>query len=390
MNATQNPVSRMVMAVDLLASAASAARGDEVLYQKALRSVTYVVNRDGTCAGSGTLVDARRRWVVTNHHVVAGARGTVQVHFPVLRDGLPVQDVNFYAQRPAIAGRILLSDPTRDVAVVELESLPAGAAAMPLAERSPMPGSRVHLVGNGVAVGAAFAYEEGRIRAVSRRRFVMTNGQQLDALMVTSDLPINPGDSGSALFNDRGEVVAVVHSGGPTAGQLVTNATDVTEVRAALAPLEARRGDGRDDLLARNPVDDAPAGPARGVGDGEVLRRLVAEAPARQAAIREGVTSRSGVLRLRTLAEHFGHCGRDEQLAIRALFFAGDERTRGFAREQLRHAQRGLVSEMASLSKQLRTATASEQATIRQRVVGLARNAVEIGDALTVADQLGR
>jgi S1-C subfamily serine protease len=58
------------------------------------------------------------------------------------------------------------------------------------------------------------------------------SGQQftINCRIVETDSPINPGDSGGPVVNDRGEVIAVV-SGWDTRVRNVTWTIDVSEVR---------------------------------------------------------------------------------------------------------------------------------------------------------------
>jgi tetratricopeptide (TPR) repeat protein len=183
---------------------------------KALKGAVFIRGSSdkGSWTGSGFLVDTARRLIVTNHHVTNN-QPTVLVYFPAYRDGELVREKTYYRTTDrAIRGRVLDSDATRDLAVVQLDSLPEGVEALPLAEESPGDAERVHLVGNPGASQAMWAYSTGHVRAVYRaKRYFAARGilpeMTIHAYVVESDMPMNGGDSGAPVLNDRGEVVAV-------------------------------------------------------------------------------------------------------------------------------------------------------------------------------------
>ncbi|WP_146575457.1 trypsin-like serine protease, partial [Botrimarina hoheduenensis] len=73
------------------------------------------------------------------------------------------------------------------------------------------------------------------------------DGQQVQARVLQTTSPINPGDSGGPIVNNNGELVGI-NSSGNTKARLVSYAIDIREVRAFLT---AYAGEG-------NPTDDAP------------------------------------------------------------------------------------------------------------------------------------
>jgi S1-C subfamily serine protease len=261
---------------------AGAARANPEAYERALRSTAWVLSpinepepekrpapsdlppgkpaskgaqfsraEKGTrvSSGSGVLVDARRRLVLTNFHVVE-KRPTAILFFPQTRADEVVTDPEVYfdnLNRVAVRGRVLVSDPERDLAVIQLERLPAGARALPISRRAPSPGEAIHAVGNsgvqfvaGKPQGTLWRYSKGEVRQVYRKKFKTGNGKGLEfevnARVVESQIPSNQGDSGGPVVNDRGELVAVTQSGS-NSQQLVSFAIDVAEARAVLANL---------------------------------------------------------------------------------------------------------------------------------------------------------
>src|SRR5262249_44524466 len=134
-----------------------------------------------------------------------------------------------YRNAPRVRGSVLDVDPRRDLALVELESLPAGVTALPLAKEPPGPGDLVHSVGNPTSSDALWVYTSGTVRQVYHKKFTV-EGRTIDARVVETQSPINPGDSGGPVVNDQGEVVAVTAATN-RAAQLVSVCIEVGEVR---------------------------------------------------------------------------------------------------------------------------------------------------------------
>jgi tetratricopeptide (TPR) repeat protein len=201
------------------------------LYQRTLSGTAWVlIPRGGqNAAASGWVLDVPRRLLVTNYHVV-GNSDSVLVVFPKYEGGQLVAEksANLDSGR-RIRGTVLDSDPKRDLALIELESLPAGVTALKLAEASASPGDRVHSVGNPSTSDALWIYTSGTVRQVYRKRSRI-DGQPLDARIVETQAPINPGDSGGPVVNDDGELVGVTSAMNLSA-QLVSICIDVSEVR---------------------------------------------------------------------------------------------------------------------------------------------------------------
>ncbi len=136
--------------------------------------------------GSGVVVDARRGYVITNHHVVEGA-DTITV---TLRDGRQLQ------------AKLIGSDLATDVAVIQVPA--DNLIALPLANSDTLRvGDYVVAIGNPFGLGQTVT--SGIVSALGRSGL----GIQGYENFIQTDASINPGNSGGALVNLRGELVGV-------------------------------------------------------------------------------------------------------------------------------------------------------------------------------------
>ena len=139
--------------------------------------------------GSGFVYDADGR-IVTNSHVVHGA-DQVEV---VFNDG------------STAAAEVLGEDLHSDLAVIQVESLPAGVQALPMANFDTIAvGQTVVAIGNPFGLGGTLT--RGIVSALGRNIPALTSFSIPQAIQ--TDAPINPGNSGGPLLNLNGEVIGV-------------------------------------------------------------------------------------------------------------------------------------------------------------------------------------
>jgi S1-C subfamily serine protease len=253
------------------------AQANATVYDQTLRGTTWVISVDGTkptAQGSGALIDASQRLMVTNFHVVEN-RPHVIVFFPAFEsEGLVTTSSHYLnnASRLGIKGKVLLAEAKRDLAVIQLERLPAGVRPLPLARRSSSPGTLVHSIGNSDANnGTLWRYLNGPVRGVFAKKIRSGNRNvqefQIDAKVVETQMPANPGDSGGPVVNDQGELVGI-HHGSANGALLVSLEIDISEVRAILSGVSrASRADGPEEVAARpaeggEAATEAPLPPA--------------------------------------------------------------------------------------------------------------------------------
>jgi hypothetical protein len=235
-----------------LAAGPVALRADVAVHRQIAPSTVAIYGPDLLpYGGCGVLVDVKRRWIVTADHLVRlhVHRGVydVNVVFAQVLDGKVVTDLRHYKRnlRPlAIPGRIILNDLLRDLAVIELQKLPANVQAVSLAGEDPQPGEMIHIIGNSTAMfGGAFGYNCGHVR----NSFFWVSHPYV-RYTLSHQAPTNKGDSGGPIVNNKGELVALVSEG--TTGepgkkgqwtyqqQVVDHSAHVREIRHVLTRLK--------------------------------------------------------------------------------------------------------------------------------------------------------
>lgn len=237
MNISRNTrISQFAAMAVVFASLVSTARADVEIYNQTLKSTAWVLAKSGgeTSSGTGVLVNAEKRLLVTNYHVVGDARGAV-IFFPEMKDDRPVVERKYYLEnvkKTGIRGRVLGVDRKRDLALIELNRLPEGVQALPLAEKSIGPGEDVQSIGNAGSSEALWVFTSGTVRSVYQKQF-RTGAGEHDFMVVETQSPINSGDSGGPVVNNEGELVAISQAISPKA-RLVSYSVDISEVKAFL------------------------------------------------------------------------------------------------------------------------------------------------------------
>jgi serine protease Do len=247
----------------------------KTLYREASKSVVLIV-----CAapegsgelGTGSVVDASRRRILTNAHVVI--RDATREPWPVVRvyfkpahmTGDPKLDM----QDP-VDGRVVAFDRALDLALVEVPSLPAGAAAIGLDDpRAVSVGDRVAAIGH-PEQGGLWTLTTGVISTV-----VADIGGVKGKTAFQTDTSINRGNSGGPLLDAAGRIVGVNTSMARKAADGLT----ITSVNFAIRSDVARRW-----MAAQNETVAFGGGaPARAAAPTAVTAVPAAAAPAAKPA----------------------------------------------------------------------------------------------------------
>ena len=174
--------------------------------------------------GSGFVVDAVRKWVVTNYHVVADSK-TASVEFA---DGTKAKVRGWRAHYTDKDLALLVIDTDR-----ELTSIPVAADVPRKGEKT---------VAIGTPQGLSFTVTEGIVSAIRDGKELhqfsehagSTNPDVKKFLFtgtwLQTSTPISPGSSGGPLLNMKGEVVGI-NSGSLASGQNINFAVSCPEIQ---------------------------------------------------------------------------------------------------------------------------------------------------------------
>jgi tetratricopeptide (TPR) repeat protein len=203
-----------------------------------LRATAWLKLAQANSRPAGFVFDRKSRLMLTSAQAV-GNLETVEVIFPVFRGGSVVAEYAHYRDRlaalretaQAVRGTVLARDPDRNLAVVELASLPEGVGELKLAKEDPPPGERVHAVGHPASSEALWLYAAGAVRQVCKAR--LSSGDGPLSLAVLLQLPGGAGEGGGPVVNDAAEVIALL-SGREGPQQMLGYGTAASEVKAFL------------------------------------------------------------------------------------------------------------------------------------------------------------
>jgi Do/DeqQ family serine protease len=220
-------------------------------------------------AGSGVIVDAAAGYVLTNHHVIQGAREVTVT----LKD------------RRQLQAKIIGSDAGTDVALLQVKADNLKALVFGDSD-SLRVGDYVLAIGNPFGLGQTVT--SGIVSALGRTGMNVEGYEDF----IQTDAAINPGNSGGALVNLRGELIginsAIFGPGGGSVG--IGFAVPSKMARAVMAQLikygEMRRG--RFGATSQDLTPDLATALGLNINEGVVIVEVAAGGPAERAGLRRG------------------------------------------------------------------------------------------------------
>jgi hypothetical protein len=168
----------------------------------------------GLAQGTGVVLDTDARWVLTCWHVLAYTTH-IDVLLPQCENGARVTDPTPYAERrkagQALRGTLVAHDPSRDLALLEVPSLPTDAVPVQWA-RAPKPGDKLTVVGNPITHNRLWWETTGTLRAEAWEQFRLPPEQEVATHFVAfqTPQPVPIGCSGGPVFDDRQQLVGIV------------------------------------------------------------------------------------------------------------------------------------------------------------------------------------
>ncbi|MGE0284562.1 MAG: DegQ family serine endoprotease [Rhizobiaceae bacterium] len=222
-----------------------------------------------TGAGSGVIVDARRGYIITNHHVIDDADEITVT----LRD------------RRTFTAKLIGSDKLTDIALLQIEA--DDLVAAPIGDSTSLQvGDYVIAIGNPFGLGHTVT--AGIVSALGR------SGINVDSYedFIQTDASINPGNSGGPLINLKGEVVGINSAiMGPSGGNVgIGFAVPSAMMRSVMDQLiehgEVSRG--QIGIMISNLTPDVAANLGVSASAGALVNSVVPDSPADRAGIEAG------------------------------------------------------------------------------------------------------
>jgi serine protease DegQ len=234
-------------------------------------------SRPQTSAGSGVIVDARRGYIITNHHVVERAQAITVT----LKD------------RRRLKAKLIGSDAATDIAVLQVQADRLTELRWGDADESKV-GDFVVAIGNPFGLGQTVT--SGIISALGRSGLKIEGYEDF----IQTDASINPGNSGGALVSFGGELLGINTAIiGPAGGSVgIGFAVPSTIAKAVMSQLveygEVRRG--RLGVAIQELTPDIAESLNLASDEGALIAKVESGGPADRAGLRAGdvVTAADG------------------------------------------------------------------------------------------------
>ncbi len=153
----------------------------------------YTTYEDGYAYGTGFFLTSDG-YIATNHHVIKDCE-TVTVYLHSGR-GYDAEIVGVSV--------------AEDLAVLKIKGKEA-FPTLPIGDSTQLTvGEKTVVVGNPAGAEAAFTTTDGIISALDRKVLINEGKYMVELTMIQTSAPVNSGNSGGPLFNEKGEVIGIV------------------------------------------------------------------------------------------------------------------------------------------------------------------------------------
>ncbi len=225
--------------------------------------------RARTASGSGVIVDAKKGYIMTNHHVVDNASEITVT----LKD------------RREFTAKVIGSDEGTDIALLKIDA--DNLAELPIGDSGAMKvGDFVIAVGNPFGLGQTVT--SGIVSAMGRSGLAIEGYEDF----IQTDASINPGNSGGALVNMKGELIGINTAiMGPSGGNVgIGFAVPTSMAQSVVAQLtkygEVKRG--RIGVQIQDLTPELAKSLAVNQIGGAVIERVEKDTPADRGGVKTG------------------------------------------------------------------------------------------------------
>jgi S1-C subfamily serine protease len=207
------------------------------------RSVVWVRPSATRSRLAGVVVDSQKRWILTAASGLGESRD-VGVIFPKLdREGQPIGAREQYSDQGELvlsghwrAGRVLLRDPHRDLALIQLSSLPADRPALPIAKQEPDARSTLELMSHPMGIEFQWLLAQGSWR--QRGAVSLQRNESHPPQVNLFQFPGQGNSAGGVIRNSQGEIVGLLAA--REGNQMVAYAASVRELHDFLRDAPGR------------------------------------------------------------------------------------------------------------------------------------------------------
>ncbi|MBX7198966.1 MAG: Do family serine endopeptidase [Rhodospirillaceae bacterium] len=220
-------------------------------------------------SGSGVIIDAKKGYIITNHHVVAHA-GEITV---TLKD------------RREFTAKVIGSDEGTDIALLKIDA--DNLSELPIGDSSAMKvGDFVIAVGNPFGLGQTVT--SGIVSAMGRSGLAIEGYEDF----IQTDASINPGNSGGALVNMKGQLIGINTAiMGPSGGNVGIGFAVPTSMAESVVAQITKYGEVKRGRIGVQ-IQDLTPELAKSLGvdqtGGAVIERVEKDTPADRGGIKTG------------------------------------------------------------------------------------------------------
>ncbi len=195
------------------------------IYRNNAGSVVYIGNPSVKGMGSGFLINKEEGLILTNWHVIEGAK---KVYVWFKPEDPNKMDENLLINEPRIDGIVIKKNISKDLGLIKVLSVPRNTKALKLKNNLDIDvGSTAYSIGH--PSGLTWTFNSGMVTQVRRSfKWKYKNSRHL-ANVIQHEVPTNPGNSGGPLFNERGEVIGV-NSFKDSKGEVINFSVSIDEI----------------------------------------------------------------------------------------------------------------------------------------------------------------